>query len=91
VELEREPLLASSSEKQRSFLGNGHETVNDTTSAVRQQILDNIRLLLANGSVNTFPWKWLAHENKPCCLRWPWQGVTRKAIWATKSVLLGSL
>jgi hypothetical protein len=51
--------------KQYSFLGNGRETNNATTSVSRQQILNrNRRPLLGNGFVDTFPrqriciWEW---------------------------------
>jgi hypothetical protein len=44
VEPGKQPLLANASEKQHSFVGNGREADNGTTSVARQQILDKRQL-----------------------------------------------
>jgi hypothetical protein len=44
MEPEKQPLLVKKTLKQRSFVGNGHETNNRTTSVARQQIIDKRQL-----------------------------------------------
>jgi hypothetical protein len=58
---------------------------------IRYLISKNKRLLLGNGSVNTFPWELLAYENEWCCPRGSCNCVIRKRTGATKSVLYGRL
>jgi hypothetical protein len=80
--------------KQHSFLGNGRETDNGTTSVARQQILNKLeQTAVATERLGKHvPAATDTHATEERrCLRGSCRGVIKKTTGATKSVLHGSV